>query len=127
LAKDLVEILEDEDLSLLGNTANTLRTAVHCPCTLAHGQKLDGSVTRILESAGIPLTRTTEDHLCCGSAGTYSMLQPEISRRLLDRKLASLSIDAPQQIVTANVGCQLHLGTRSDVPVRHWIELLDSE
>jgi glycolate oxidase iron-sulfur subunit len=127
LAKDLVEILENEDLGLLGNTTGKLRTAVHCPCTLTHGQKLGGSVTRILESAGIPLARTTEDHLCCGSAGTYSMLQPEISRRLLDRKLASLSIDAPQQIVTANVGCQLHLGTRSDVPVRHWIELLDSE
>jgi glycolate oxidase iron-sulfur subunit len=127
LAKDLVEVLENEDLSLLGNTADKLRTAVHCPCTLTHGQKLGESVPRILASAGIPLARTTEDHLCCGSAGTYSMLQPEISRRLLDRKLASLSIDAPQQIVTANIGCQLHLGTRSDVPVRHWIELLDSE
>lgn len=127
LAKDLVEILENEDLSLLGNTADKLRTAVHCPCTLAHGQKLGESVPRILERAGIPLARTTEDHLCCGSAGTYSMLQPEISGRLLDRKLASLSIDAPQQIVTANIGCQLHLGTRSDVPVRHWIELLNSE
>lgn len=127
LAKDLVEVLENEDLSLLGNTPDKLRTAVHCPCTLTHGQKLGGSVPRILESAGIPLAQTTEDHLCCGSAGTYSMLQPEISRRLLDRKLASLSIDAPQQIVTANIGCQLHLGTRSDVPVRHWIELLDSD
>ncbi|MGI9225310.1 MAG: glycolate oxidase subunit GlcF [Woeseiaceae bacterium] len=127
LAKDLVEVVENEDLDLLGNTAEKLRTAVHCPCTLTHGQQLGESLLQILERAGIPLTQTAEDHLCCGSAGTYSMLQPEISRRLLDRKLAALSMDAPQQIATANVGCQLHLGTRSAVPVRHWIELLDSE
>jgi len=127
LAKDLVEILENEDLGLLGKTAEKLRTAVHCPCTLTHGQKLGGSLQRVLSRAGIPLARTKEDHLCCGSAGTYSILQPEISRRLRDRKMVALSIDAPQQIVTANIGCQLHLGTRSDVPVRHWIELLDQD
>lgn len=127
VAKDLVEVIENEDLSLLGTRPEELRTAVHCPCTLMHGQQLGESLPRVLERAGIPLTQTTENHLCCGSAGTYSMLQPVISRRLLDRKLASLCIDAPQQIVTANIGCQLHLGTRSDVPVRHWIELLDSE
>jgi glycolate oxidase iron-sulfur subunit len=127
LAKDLVEVVENEDLDLLPNTGERPRTAVHCPCTLTHGQKLGESLLRVLERSGMPLTQTAEDHVCCGSAGTYSMLQPAISRRLLDRKLASLSIDAPQQIVTANIGCQLHLGTRSDVPVRHWIELLDSE
>ena len=127
LAKDLVEILENEDLGSLRKTATKLRTAVHCPCTLMHGQKLDGSMQRILARAGIPLARTEEDHLCCGSAGTYSILQPEISRRLRDRKMAALSGDAPQQIVTANIGCQLHLGAKSDVPVRHWIELLDPD
>lgn len=126
LAKDLTEVLEGEDLGPLGEPAGKTRTAVHCPCTLSHGQQLDGAVQRILERAGVPLAETTEDHLCCGSAGTYSMLQPEISQRLLDRKLAALSVDAPEQIVTANIGCQLHLGAKADVPVKHWIELLDT-
>jgi glycolate oxidase iron-sulfur subunit len=98
-------------------------TAVHCPCTLSHGQKRDGSLERVLERSGIPLVESAEKHLCCGSAGTYSLLQPAISQRLLDRKLAALSAGKPEQIVTANIGCQLHLGSRSDVPVKHWIEL----
>jgi glycolate oxidase iron-sulfur subunit len=125
LAKDLSEVLEAEDLSVFEAPGIKARTAVHCPCTLSHGQKLSGSVERILKRAGIPLAETTEKHLCCGSAGTYSLLQADISQRLLARKLAALSVDKPEQIVTANVGCQLHLGTQSDVPVMHWIELLD--
>jgi len=127
LAKDLSEVIEAEDLGVLRDSAGNKATAVHCPCTLMHGQKRDGSVERILEKCGIPLVETREKHLCCGSAGTYSLLQPEISRRLLDRKLAALSVGKPEQIVTANIGCQLHLGSESDVPVRHWIELLDSD
>jgi glycolate oxidase iron-sulfur subunit len=127
LSKDLAEVLEAEDLSVFEESNFTDRTAVHCPCTLMHGQKLGSSVPRILERIGVPLASTTEDHLCCGSAGTYSLLQPEISRRLLTRKLTALSIDKPQQIVTANIGCQLHLGSQSDVPVMHWIELLDQQ
>ena len=125
LAKDLSEVLEDEDLSVFGDAGRERSTAVHCPCTLLHGQKLEGSVERVLQRVGIPLTETAEKHLCCGSAGTYSMLQPKISERLLDRKLAALSVGEPEQIVTANIGCQLHLGSRSGVPVKHWIELLD--
>jgi glycolate oxidase iron-sulfur subunit len=125
LAKDLTEVLEAEDLSEFRNTTGSRTTAVHCPCTLFHGQKRDGSVERILARSGIPLVDTAEKHLCCGSAGTYSLLQPKISRRLLDRKLAALSVGKPAQIVTANVGCQLHLGSQSKVPVKHWIELLD--
>ena len=126
LARDLSEVLEAEDLSEFRASTEKRATAVHCPCTLSHGQKREGAVERILERAGVPLTPTSEKHLCCGSAGTYSMLQPEISERLLDRKLAALSVGDPEQIVTANIGCQLHLGSRSAVPVRHWIELLDS-
>ena len=125
LAKDLSEVLEGEDLGALELAGRKQATAVHCPCTLLHGQKQDGSVERVLQRLGIPLTPTTEKHLCCGSAGTYSMFQPAISERLLDRKLAALSVGDPEQIVTANVGCQLHLGSWSGVPVRHWIELLD--
>jgi glycolate oxidase iron-sulfur subunit len=127
MAKDLCEVLEAEDLSVIQDSTIKARTAVHCPCTLTHGQKLDTSLERILEKAGIPLAETTEKHLCCGSAGTYSLLQADISNRLLKRKLAALSIDEPEQIVTANIGCQLHLGAQSDVPVLHWIELLDDE
>jgi glycolate oxidase iron-sulfur subunit len=68
---------------------------------------------------------TRDDHLCCGSAGTYSVLQPKMSARLLENKLAALTLESPSCIATANVGCQLHLATRAEVPVRHWIELLD--
>lgn len=126
LAKDLSEVLEGEDLGVFSDSSPRRRaTAVHCPCTLLHGQKQDGSVERVLQRIGIPLTQTAEKHLCCGSAGTYSMFQPEISQRLLDRKIAALSVGKPAQIVTANIGCQLHLGSRSGVPVKHWIELLD--
>ena len=125
LAKDLSEVLEKEDLSVFSNAGRERTTAVHCPCTLLHGQKREGSVERVLQRVGIPLTETAEKHLCCGSAGTYSMFQPAISERLLDRKLAALSVGEPEQIVTANIGCQLHLGSRSGVPVKHWIELLD--
>jgi glycolate oxidase iron-sulfur subunit len=125
LAKDLSEVVEAEDLGVFRNTTRHQPTAVHCPCTLFHGQKRGGAVERILESCGIPLVETAEKHLCCGSAGTYSLLQPQISRRLLDRKLAALSVGQPDQIVTANIGCQLHLGSHADVPVKHWIELLD--
>ncbi|MDH3757133.1 MAG: glycolate oxidase subunit GlcF [Gammaproteobacteria bacterium] len=126
LAKDLTEVLEAEDLSVFRNSTGKQATAVHCPCTLSHGQKRDGSLERVLERSGIPLVESAEKHLCCGSAGTYSLLQPAISQRLLDRKLAALSAGKPEQIVTANIGCQLHLGSRSDVPVKHWIELLDN-
>jgi glycolate oxidase iron-sulfur subunit len=127
LAKDLSEVLDDEDLSVFAEVTDKSRTAVHCPCTLTHGQQLSGILERVLTKAGIPLSETKENHLCCGSAGTYSLLQPEMSERLLTRKLVALSIDDPEQIVTANIGCQLHLGAQSKVPVKHWIELLDQQ
>ena len=125
LARDLSEVIEAEDLEVFRESTEKRATAVHCPCTLSHGQKRGGALERILERAGIPLTATREKHLCCGSAGTYSLLQPAISERLLERKLAALSAGSPEQIVTANIGCQLHLASRADVPVKHWIELLD--
>lgn len=125
LAKDVAEVLLAEDLSALSPPAQP-KTAVHCPCTLQHALGLGGAVQTVLRRAGVELARTREDHLCCGSAGTYSLLQPAMSQRLLDRKLRALTQDEPAQIVTANVGCQLHLATASPVPVRHWIELLDT-
>jgi glycolate oxidase iron-sulfur subunit len=87
--------------------------------------KQSGVVEQVLTRAGIDLAQTRDKHLCCGSAGTYSVLQPEMSQKLLDNKLKALTIDNPSRIVTANIGCQLHLETKAQVPVQHWIELLD--
>ena len=125
LSKDISEILLDENLKLLAPQTAIGKVAVHTPCSLAHALKLPDTVTTILLEAGFDLADTTESHLCCGSAGTYSILQSEISERLLDKKLLALNIDQPALIATANIGCQLQMGTKSNIPVRHWIELLD--
>lgn len=126
LARDLGDILAAEDLSKLGLKNRAGKVAVHCPCTQQHAMKKGGVVETLLRNAGVELANTKDKHLCCGSAGTYSILQPELSQRLLSKKLDALSIDRPDRIVTANVGCQLHLETRAKVPVQHWIELLDN-
>ena len=88
-------------------------------------QQLNGVVESILQRAGFELTAVADAHLCCGSAGTYSILQRSLSQRLLERKLSALGSGAPDVIATANIGCYTHLMSRSTVPVRHWIELLD--
>ena len=126
--QDLSEVLMAEAESLkrltLRNTAK--RIAYHPPCTLQHGQKLSGDVEALLTQAGFELTAVADKHLCCGSAGTYSILQPEIAGALKARKLSHLQAGQPEMIVTANIGCLTHLQSGSTVPVRHWIELLDS-
>jgi len=104
-----------------------IRAAVHTPCTLQHGQGINGEIERVLEKARITVVKSREGHLCCGSAGTYSVLQPEISHRLQLRKLAVLEENSPQVIVTANIGCQLHLQSGAKVPVKHWVELLHQQ
>jgi glycolate oxidase iron-sulfur subunit len=101
------------------------RIAYHPPCTLQHGQKLSGGVETLLTQAGFDLTPVAEKNLCCGSAGTYSILQPEIAGALKARKLGNLQAGSPDMIVTANIGCLTHLQTSSTIPVKHWIELLD--
>ena len=98
--------------------------ACHVPCTLQHGQKLPGAVEGVLRSAGFTLTEVAEPHLCCGSAGTYVFTQPELSRQLKARKLGHLEAGSPDVIVTANVGCQLHLGSGTETPVRHWLSVV---
>jgi len=123
LTLDLSEALSREDLSALAGT-DQAPTALHCPCTLTHGLGLDEQLRDVLQRSGVQLTATRDDHLCCGSAGTYSILQPKISQQLLDNKLSALTMDKPDRIVTANVGCQLHLAAKSEVAVSHWIELL---
>jgi glycolate oxidase iron-sulfur subunit len=101
------------------------RVAFHPPCTLQHTQKIRGVVEGILASLGAELVPVTDSHLCCGSAGTYSILQPELSRQLRARKLDNLKQNAPEIILSANIGCLSHLETGASVPVRHWIEWVD--
>lgn len=125
LAKDLVEVLRGEPLDKLGVHSDQ-RLAFHCPCTLQHAQKLGGAVEAILTNLGFDLTSVPDSHLCCGSAGTYSLTQPELSRQLRDNKLNALESDHPDVIVTANIGCQTHLNGAGRTPVRHWIELIEA-
>lgn len=126
ITRDLCEIVANEDLSKLGSGAPPGRKiAFQSPCTLQHGQRLTGVVEKILGELGFALTPVPEAHLCCGSAGTYSLLQRELSQQLRVRKLGHLETGAPECIVTANIGCLVHLSGATDIPVRHWIELLD--
>ncbi|MCY4093807.1 MAG: glycolate oxidase subunit GlcF [Gammaproteobacteria bacterium] len=103
---------------------NIQRVALHVPCTLQHGQKIPGLIEKILERTGYVLVSVRDAHLCCGSAGSYSLLQPELSEQLLDRKLAALEEQTPDVIATANVGCHLHLRSGTNTRVVHWVTLL---
>ena len=120
-----------KDDGRLALSATTLKTGVsrklvfHPPCTLQHGQQIKGKVESFLSGLGVALTANPESHLCCGSAGTYSVLQPELSTQLRDRKLNNLQSGAPELILSANVGCLGHLQSGTITPVRHWIEWLD--
>jgi glycolate oxidase iron-sulfur subunit len=125
LARDLVEVLRNEPLERLG-IHSAQRLAFHCPCTLQHAQKLGGAVETLLERLGFNLTYVPDSHLCCGSAGTYSLTQPELARQLRDNKMNALESGYPEVIVTANIGCQSHLDGAGRTPVRHWIELVDA-
>ena len=133
--RDISEVVLAERAALLplvardGAAPPTLpvrKVAWHPPCTLQHGQKLGGGVESLLTACGFELTPVADRHLCCGSAGTYSILQPEIANELKTRKLASLHAGQPEVIATANIGCLTHLQAGSHVPVRHWVELLDA-
>jgi glycolate oxidase iron-sulfur subunit len=126
LHRDIAQVLQGENLALLNPDTTVGKVAVHTPCSQQHGLKQTGQVQDILSRAGFELAVTREDHLCCGSAGTYSILQSDTSARLRQRKLAALTGDSPDLIVTANVGCQLHLNDNDGPPVYHWLELLDS-
>ena len=126
LTRDVSEVLAEEDLSKFVKPSGT-SIAFHSPCTLQHGQKLSGKVEQILQRLGYMLTPVPDAHLCCGSAGTYSLLQADLSQRLLANKLSALHSGAPSIIATANIGCQMQLATQARVPVKHWIELLDEK
>jgi glycolate oxidase iron-sulfur subunit len=122
LTRDLAEVIP---LEALPEGVGAGRVAFHSPCTLQHGQQVRGAAEARLARAGLELTPVRDAHLCCGSAGTYSLLQPAIAGELRGRKLAALSEGRPEQIATANIGCLTHLQGAAAVPVRHWIEVLD--
>lgn len=130
ISKDIVEVmidvLQQEDLSGYKSAAQSLgQVAFHPPCTLQHGQKLPMVTESLLQRFGFRLTAVTDSHQCCGSAGTYSLFQPELSRQLRDNKVQNLLSGQPDIIATANIGCQLHIQSGSGRPVMHWVELVD--
>ncbi len=132
LTKDLSELLPDlvpllkPKIQKAAVEAAGLQ-AFHPPCTLQHGQKLRGGVEEHLQALGFKVSVTnSESHLCCGSAGTYSVLNPTLAYQLRNRKLGHLHELAPQAILSANIGCITHLQSGSDIPVKHWVELLDA-
>ncbi len=130
LARDVAEVIAAEQAALRALLEKSVpaarrRIAFHSPCSLQHGLRVRGTVESLLQAAGFELAPVADGHLCCGSAGTYSILQPEISLRLRDNKLGCLQAGAPAAIASANIGCIAHLAAGTRTPVCHWIELLD--
>jgi glycolate oxidase iron-sulfur subunit len=128
MTRDISEVLDAEFNRLepmLGKSGG--RVAFHPPCTLQHGQNIKGVTERLLERAGFELTPVPDAHLCCGSAGTYSILQPELAESLKRNKLAALGSGGPELIATANIGCLAHLQSGTGLPVRHWIVALEGQ
>jgi glycolate oxidase iron-sulfur subunit len=124
LAQDPLEFLAQQPLEELPVVPRQARVAVHTPCTLQHALHLNGATEQLLRRLGYDLCSVAEGHLCCGSAGTYSILQAELSQQLRARKLAALQVDRPDLVVTANIGCLMHLTDPDGVPVRHWLNLV---
>lgn len=125
LARDPAEVVRDAWSSLHPRRVDRLPVAFHSPCTLQHGLQIRGVVEQLLGDCGYRLTPVADAHLCCGSAGTYSLLQPVLARTLKENKLRALEAGQPQVIATANIGCLSHLQSGTPLPVRHWIELVD--
>jgi glycolate oxidase iron-sulfur subunit len=126
-ARDLSELLPELMPALRGNLRieGFERLAFHAPCTLQHGQRLNGGIETHLRALGFDVVAANESHLCCGSAGTYSVLHADLARQLRDRKLENLAKLGPHYIISANVGCIQHLQSGTVTPVKHWIEVLD--
>ena len=123
--KDIAEFLLNKDLSHF--KTKKIDISYHSPCTLQHGQKLPELVEKLLQKLGYKLSAITDSHLCCGSAGTYSIFQPTLSKQLRENKIHHLSASKPELIVTANIGCLMHLSKGTKTPVKHWIELLEPD
>jgi glycolate oxidase iron-sulfur subunit len=123
LARDVTELLADADLQASG--AKDIAVTYHGACSLQHGQKVTTLPKKLLQAVGFTVTEAREGHLCCGSAGTYNILQPEIATQLRDRKLGNIVATKPDVIATGNIGCATQLASGTDVPVIHTVELLD--
>jgi len=121
--QDIAEYLASKDLTGLRLSESNI--SYHEPCTLQHGQKLGGLVESILAQFGYDKKPIKDSHICCGSAGTYSIFEAEISNQLKEKKLKNLKASNPEMIVTSNIGCLMHLQKGSSIPVKHWVELLD--
>ena len=130
LTRDIGEVVAAEAdalaAALAARALPAQKLAWHAPCTLQHGQRIRGTVEKLLAAAGYALTPVRDSHLCCGSAGTYSILQPELSERLRGNKLDCLLEGGAGMIASANIGCITHLQAGTGTPVRHWIELIDA-
>ncbi|MEQ8660078.1 MAG: glycolate oxidase subunit GlcF [Gammaproteobacteria bacterium] len=122
--RDPLELVDGERLAALVDAGDTGAVAVQAPCTLQHGQRLGGRLEALLRQLGFTLAPVAEAHLCCGSAGSYSLFHAATARALRERKLGHLLAAAPAVVVTANIGCQSHLAATAPVPVRHWLELV---
>ena len=130
MTRDLSELVIEEPtlpaaLLRAGGAAQSKKIAYHPPCTLQHGQQIRGHAEKLLTDAGFTLMPVAESHLCCGSAGAYSVLHPEIAGELKMRKLSHLEAGKPDLICSANVGCLTHLQSGTQTPVRHWVEVID--
>ena len=128
LSRDISEVLAQFSQPLqmkLSAKKQPQKLAYHPPCTLQHGQRLAGQVETLLAEIGMTVQRCQDSHLCCGSAGTYSLLQTDIAQQLRNNKLRHLQHLQPDTIITANLGCQMHLQSGTHIPVKHWIEVLD--
>ena len=127
LTRDLSEVLPAFEAELVAKLDGkpARRVAYHPPCTLQHGQQIRGKVEGLLRAAGVDVKLCADSHLCCGSAGTYSILQPELALQLRDDRLAKLADTEAEMIVSANIGCLVHLQSGTETPVKHWIELID--
>ena len=127
LSRDVVEVLSsfETELAALARRRGVHTVAFHPPCTLQHGQQIHGAVEHLLAMLGVEVRLPADSHLCCGSAGTYSVTQPAMSYTLRDRKVQNLEALEPQMVVSANVGCIAHLQSGTSMPVAHWVELVE--
>jgi glycolate oxidase iron-sulfur subunit len=127
LSRDVAQVLEGFEAELVGlaRRRGVHTVAYHPPCTLQHGQQIRGVVEHLLGSLGVEVRLPADSHLCCGSAGTYSVTQPSMSYTLRDRKVKNLEALEPQMVVSANVGCIAHLQSGTSIPVAHWVELVE--
>jgi glycolate oxidase iron-sulfur subunit len=129
MSKDVSEVIAAERGAIakhLRTTPFARKVAFHSPCSLQHGLKINGVVESLLRDVGFALTPVPDAHLCCGSAGTYSLLKPGISQQLLRNKVGALESGRPELIATANIGCLAHIQSGTPRQVIHWIELLDA-